>query len=275
MKALPVTLAFIVGGLAFPQEMAPHVVSAGREWRQGTKTLTRNAALEPRTLLTGAMSTGDLILDCGNRGAFLYHCLANGCSAPPCAETDSVTSRVSVHRLAFPGLTDMFTRLTRREPAELAVAGVRGSAGPSDAVVMQTPQGVHWAPALARVLEGRYCFRLSHLPISPSNPTRIFTLDWDRAVEKEGIATVPNLAPGLYAIEKGSPETNASCRPDPNSAPAWVLVAPQSNFQVVNKRWDDNLSQIDDLEQSGASTSALSALRHAILASLADSIEGK
>jgi hypothetical protein len=43
----------------------------------------------------------------------------------------------------------------------------------------------------------------------------------------------------------------------------------------VNKQWDDNLNQIDDLEQSGASTSALSALRHTILASLADSIEGK
>jgi hypothetical protein len=83
------------------------------------------------------------------------------------------------------------------------------------------------------------------------------------------------MAPGLYELEKGTPGTNPICCVDTNATPAWVLVVSQSGFQAVNKEWEDNLAQIEDLEQSGASTSTLTTLRHAILASLADPVEGR
>lgn len=168
----------------------------------------------------------------------------------------------------------MLGRLVEREPAELAVAAVRESGGPADAVVMQTPEGIHWAPALTRVLEGHYCFRLSHLP-ADAGAVRTFTLDWDRTIEKEGIAPVPNLAPGVYRLEQGRPEANASCAATASVSDVWVLVVPQARFDQVNKQWREDSTQVDDLEQSGASTSAIATLSHAILAWLAESVDGK
>jgi hypothetical protein len=141
--------------------------------------------------------------------------------------------------------------------------------------VIQTPQGVHWAPALIRVLEGQYCFRLTHLPVSAVSGTHAFAMDWDRSVEKEGIATVPNLLPGLYRFEEGTPAPNGACRLNADSAPAWVLVTPQARFAAIDKQWQEDSAKIDDLEQVGLSTSALSTLRHGVLATLADTLEGQ
>jgi hypothetical protein len=251
-------------------QTSPRVVSSGRGWYQGKTLLVRNASADPRTSLSSAKGTGDLILDCGNRGWFIYQCRQDSCNIPPCAESNQ--GGVEVSRAYLAHITEMFSPLVQREQAELAVSGVRGSGGPSDAVVMQTPQGVHWGPTLTRVLEGSYCFRLTHVP---TGPARSFNLNWDRAVEKEGIAVVPDLQPGLYAIAEGKAASGGACTPDSSLAPAWVLVVPQASFPQIDKQWQEDSAQVDDIEQAGASTSAVTTLRHAILAWLAQSVESK
>ena len=270
MTRINPALLFLLVGAAFGQPPTPRVVSSGRGWYQGKKLLLRDATVEPNTPLTSANGTGDLILDCGTRGWIVYKCHGKKCNIRPCAEISE--NDVDVGRATWAHITEMFNPLMRREQAELAVAGVRGSGGPSDAVVIDTPQGVHWASALTRVLEGHYCFRLSHLPAG-AGAVRTFTLDWDRTVEKEGISAVPNLLPGLYTLEKGVPSANGGCTVD--SEAAWVLVVPQAAFDRVNKQWEEDSAHVDDLDQSGVSTSAVATLRHAILAWLADSVESK
>lgn len=267
----PVTL-FLLASSVFAQQPPPRVVSSGRGWYQGKILLLRDATVEPNVPLVSTKDTGDLILDCGNRGWWLYHCNAESCMIRPCAESSDKS--VNISRPLMAHITEMLGPLVRRERAELAVAGVRGSSGVSDAVVLQTAQGIHWGPALSRVLEGHYCFRLSRLPPG-SEPVRTFTLDWDRSVEKEGIAVVPNLVPGLFALAQGVPGANASCAVDANAVSAWVLIVPQAAFEQVDEQWQEDSSQVDDLEQSGASTSAVTTLRHAILAWLADSAGSK
>jgi hypothetical protein len=270
MRRRTAAILLLLTGAGFAQTNQPRVVSSGRGWYQGKTLLLRDGRLEPSTRLTSTSGTSDLILDCGNRGWFIYQCGAASCSIPPCAEAAAGGVRVS--RAYFAHISEMLNPLVRREQADLAVSGVRGPGGPADAVVMLTPQGVHWAPALIRVLEGSYCFRLTHLPPGPASN---FTLNWDRTVEKEGIAALANLQPGLYALAKGMPGANGACSADPNGTTAWVLVVPQASFAGVNQQWEQASSQVDDLEQAGASTSAVGALRHAILAWLADSVEGK
>jgi hypothetical protein len=248
------------------------VVSSGR-WHQKGKstTLVRDQQLADSEPLIGSKESGDLILQCPRQGLLMFSCSAD-CEARACLREQTKDLKVQQPLIAH--VQQLFALLLKREPAELAVAGVRAAGGPNDAVVMQTAQGVHWGPALNRVLEGRYCFRLTHLPAS-GGAAREFTLDWDRSVEKEGIAAVPNLARGLYRFEEGRPAANGACRIDAGSAAAWVLVTPQARFAAIDKQWEDDSAKIDDLEQSGTSTSALMALRHGVLAGLADSVEGK
>jgi hypothetical protein len=74
---------------------------------------------------------------------------------------------------------------------------------------------------------------------------------------------------------RSSPWASVSCGVDAGSAPAWVLVAPQAQFAAIDKQWEEDSAKIDDLEQDGVSTAALTALRHAALATLADSVEGR
>jgi len=270
MARINSAVLFLLAGTAFSQQPVPVVVSSGGGWYQSGKLLLRNRTIEPNVPLTSVKNVGDLILDCGTRGWYVYKCAAEGCKPRPCAEADEFGAKIS--RAMFAHITEMFSPLVRREQAELAVAGVRGSGGPVDAVVYQTAKGVAWAPALARVLEGRYCFRLSHLPAASGSSALTFMLNWDRTVEKEGIAPVPGLAPGLYSLEQAA---NTSCAVDSSESAAWVLVVPQTAFEQTNKQWEDDSAQVDNLEQTGASVSAVTTLRHAILAWLAEPAQGK
>jgi hypothetical protein len=256
------------------QAQQAQVVWAGRGWYQVSNgkslLLARNGTLNDGDTLNGGKESGDLILKCPRDVVLVYSCTSEKCNAQACKPEKFSGLRVT--QISF--LLKLPSLLEREPEATAAVLAVRGTNGPGDAVVLQTPQGVHWGPALTRVLEGRYCFRLAHLPNGSGGP-REFTLDWDRSVEKEGIAAVPNLAPGLYRFEKGAPAANGACGVDAGSAPAWVLVTPQARFAAIDKQWEEDSAKIDDLEQDGVSTAALTALRHAALATLADSVEGR
>jgi hypothetical protein len=124
---------------------------------------------------------------------------------------------------------------------------------------------------LTRVLEGRSCFRLNSLPAGPSSQPLNFALEWDRTVDQQGLAQIPNVAPGLYSLKKGDPTADGSCQVDPDNATAWVLVAPSADFARLDTEWKQQVASINELERSGASLSALTTIRHAALAHLARS----
>ena len=158
------------------------------------------------------------------------------------------------------------------------MAVTRSAGGPADAVLLQTAQGIHFGPSLARVVEGQYCLRLSRLPLNASQPARAFTLDWDRASDAEGIAHGSALPAGTYLLEKGAPagsSKNSACVTDSEAQPSWVVIAPESRFARANQDWNSKQKAFDELERSGASAALLETLRHALLASISDSVEAR
>jgi hypothetical protein len=151
----------------------------------------------------------------------------------------------------------------------MAVSRAGGS--PSDAVLLQDAKGVHWGPALIRVLEGRYCFRVTSLPAGNSAPTvRTFTIEWDRDVDAEGAVTVVGLTPGSYWLEKGKP-SSTSCIVDQDATPAWVLITAATNFARANTDWKQGQSFLNSLE-GDLGLSASTTLRRALLSSIEDSL---
>ena len=138
---------------------------------------------------------------------------------------------------------------------------------PVDAVVLQDEKAVHWAPALAGVLEGDYCLAIATLP--PSGQTWTTTLQWDRRRDPEGLAAVPGLQPGLYSLRKG--------RAGAADLPAGVgrrrgLGADRGSagFPQLDAEWRSHAASIEELEQAGTSPTLVATVRHAILAGLAE-----
>ncbi len=248
----------------FGQESSVTVILGGRGWsclRNGKRHLVvRGDRLRPNEELQGGKETGDLLLDCGNKGWLTQSCASESCAKHACNEDESV----KVSRLLH--LASAF--FLRSEPEEPATLGVRGGGNPSDAVVLQDSRGLHWGPALTRVLEGRYCFRLKPLPVKSSGAPQQFTIDWDRSVESEGLAPLPNLAPGLYSLGKGTPGASGACTVDSDGTAAWVVVAGEPAFEKLNQQWKAEQTELDRMQRSGASLPVVVALRHAALAAL-------
>lgn len=257
------------------------VINAYQHWTYlPPAEVKRNDGVPAGAKLTGTPG-GELTLDCESQGWVAYTCEESGCNALACAMQGS---GVKVRRMNQEGgsktearskLGLILTALYKREPVASMVLAARAGGNPSDAVVLQNSQGVHWGPALSRVLEGRYCFRLRHLPVESSGPVRSFALDWDRALDPEGISKVPNLTAGVYQVEKGTPGSAESCNIDPDAAAAWVLVVPEADFVRINSQWKDNSPWFADLDNAGASLSVMATVRHAVLAWLAESVDGK
>jgi hypothetical protein len=250
------------------------VITAQPGWSIGKKTLQRGDPLPAFADLIGTAEAGDLVLKCGQAGWYAYNCGGKSCRVPVCA---AQVAGVKVTR-SDPGVPVwrekadlMLLALMGHEPKDAPTLGVRGGGNPSEAVLVQTIQGVHWGPALNRVLEGRYCFRLSSLPAGPS---KTFTLDWDRSVASEGIASVPGLTPGLYSLDKGS-RPDGSCDFDPDATPAWVIVASERDFKRVGEQWKESAAWFQQIEQSGAGPAVVVTAHHAALAFLADSLSKK
>ena len=168
----------------------------GRILHRGYKGLKQGDPLTAR-------NAGDLVLNCPGGIALTYSCRAETCRVNAC--TDSAPPGVTIHRAGLlRGFADGLTALFMREPKEPVIAAARAGGNPSDAVVLQREGGVHLGPALTRVLEGRYCFRLSSLPLGGSPPTSV-TLDWDRVVDADGVAKAPSLRPGLTRSKRVRP----------------------------------------------------------------------
>jgi hypothetical protein len=261
-----VFLIALASDCAFAQAAPYVVVSAGKGWRVNGTLAQRGKALadSDKVSATGE-SAGQLIIDC-KRAWVVYSCRDN-CQGPPCLnKTNAAPKDILSEDLGpFAQFTEKFLR---REPRETAVLGVRAGGNPTDAVLQLEPKGVHWGPALGRVLEGRYCFRLTPLP---TGAARNFAMEWDRSVEPEGIAAVPNLTPGVYSMQKGTPQSGGACELDPESTPAWVAIAAAQKFLAINAEWKLRSSDISQVERSSAGPAAAALLRHAVLASFDES----
>lgn len=159
-----------------------------------------------------------------------------------------------------------------REPREITTLGVRGGGNPADALLLMDAKGVHWGPALARVLEGHYCLRLTPLP---TGTARVLTIDWDRATDAEGIVRAPGVVAGIYSLDKGTPGGAGACAVESDAKAAWVVIAGEAQFNRENPGWKQRSAEIAQLERSDAGPDAAATLRHALLASLADSTASK
>jgi hypothetical protein len=257
------------------------VINAYQRWTHPQSAdVKRNDGVPAGTTLSGTAG-GELTLDCESQGWVSYTCDRDGCNVVVC---ETRGTNVTVRRLnpetgpkteARSQLGRILTALYRREPIASVVLAARTGGNASDAVLLQSARGVHLGPALNRVLEGRYCFRARHLPVVSSAAPQTFTLDWDRALEPEGIAKVSNFAPGAYTLEKGTPGAGDTCNVDRDGAVAWVLVVSEGDFGRVNAQWKENAPWFADLENAGASLSVVATVRHAVLAFLAESVDGK
>lgn len=256
----------------------PKVINADPGWTFDGSPIDRDHQLPATAQLEGPAGT-TVILDCDSSVWLAYSCGAGPCNIPACANPvpGVIVRNVNpyAHSPQGKSLTALFHSLFSREPKSPETAAARSGGNPSDAVVLQTAQGIHWGPALQRVLEGQHCFRLSQLPVRATGLIKTFTLDWDRSAEAEGVAQIPGLMPGAYAIEKGTPGPNEICRIDSDGVPAWVVVTPEADFRRVSAEWKDASAWLTQLEQSGAGRSTILTVRHAILAGLADSLGKK
>jgi hypothetical protein len=260
------------------EESSVRVIGGGKGWLYNGRELARNQRVPVTATLSGTGAT-DLVLDCGQSGWYAYSCGGSTCRVPVCSsKVDGVVvRRVDPYAWSGPAhkatLGEMLHSFFEREPKSAETLGVRASGSPNDALVMAASEGIHWGPALNRVLEGRYCFDLMRLPVAAREVTQTFTIDWNREVDREGVARVLDVKPGTYIITKGRPDVDGPCHfDDAESGAAWVVVVPQARFESLSSQWKSYSTGLRQLEQSGTSPDVVATVRHAVLSSLADSI---
>ncbi len=260
---------FLLAARLAAQEPAPgiRVVRADDGWFNAKTKLKTGDPLSGKEDLNGTKAA-PLVLACASDVWRSYTCRDEGCQVHACAEKSEGAIVQTIH-LKPPAHGDVVASLFRHQRDDARTLGVRGGGNPNDGVVLASADAAHWGPALTRVLEGTYCFRLTPLP---AGNARTFTLEWDRRVSPEGIAKMPGLNGGVYTLEKG----DAGCRfTDVDSAPAWVLVVPEPQFAEVNDTWKSYAPTFKELTDDGATPTVVSTVRRAILSSLSDSIEKK
>ena len=243
----------------------PRVVSTAGTWTSGGTLVIRGSRLAVNSTLETS-GPGELLVECSEDRHFVYSCSKacefNACSAGPTPDVKVQTVKV--------GATGFWQALIAREPKQFVVAAARAGGNLSDALLVHDATGVHWAPAFARVLEGRYCLRLAPLTTGGSSQPTTVTVAWDRAVDAEGIAQ-SEVKPGLYRAEKGAPGAANSCQVDSDGVPAWVLLAAPSQFESLSTQWKQYQQSAGELERANVAPSIVATFRQAALASLADS----
>jgi hypothetical protein len=259
----------VAAALAVPAWLAAqggaeyHVIAADMGWN-----LSANQKLRAGDTLSSKEANQDAIVDCKSAGWIAYTCLKPACSVQACSTAIKGGESRRVDPSGQTPARSLSDALFARSQTVFVNAAVRGGREPNDAVLMQDAQGVHWGPALQRVLEGGYCFRLARLPAAGTRPL-IFSLPWDRRKDPEGVMAVPGVTPGTYALEKGAPD-GSGCRVAADAARAWILIAQAAGFNRIDAQWKQDAAWADRLEESGASTLVVVTVRRALLASLAD-----
>jgi hypothetical protein len=246
------------------------VIEADSGWTSQSQSVAAGGTVQADGPISGAASSKNLVLDCAQSGRLAYSCKTKPCTITACSKMPSSDSEV---RLIDPPVTflgslwDGFMKRRARAPVLLAA---RAGGSPNDALLLQDDRGIHWGPALRRVLEGSYCFRISYL--LDGSEAKTFQIGWDRSVDPEGLAALPGLTPGGYRIEKGS---SGSCNPDPEASQAWVVIAPTNRFAELSADWQKAVKWLDELSAGGASPQTVTTARQAVLAGLAEVLESR
>jgi hypothetical protein len=219
-------------------------------------------------------NAGVLVLDCGSEGWLSYEC-HEACRIAPCsAPKDHLPRRIDLasQTVAAEGRS---RSLFRYQPKEAAIAGVRAPGNPNDAVLLRDSAGVHFGPALKRVLEGEYCLRLTRLgPTSQTQPQAV-KINWDRSVDPDGLVSGGDIGPGLYSLAKGTRNGSGGCDVPADAIAAWVLIVPERKYATFAADWKNVDAQSRDLASSGTSREAIVTAEHAVLASMADALRGQ
>lgn len=254
------------------------VLMASKGWQAGKQPVTQGQELPATAILTTAES-GELVLNCPRNGLLSYSCNKYPCHVPVCA---TQLPDVTVHRidkgaesgsLPEPSWMHSFLALLTREPRPPVTLGVRGGGNPNDAVILERGGEVHLAPALTRVLEGEYCFGLTALSAAGPPSESVFRLAWNKSDEPEGIVKLANVQPGVYVLEKKTLESAGTCSTDSKAVPAWILIAPESDFQDLATRWKSNRAWFDQLSSSGTNPAVVTTMHHAAIADLSNSLK--
>jgi hypothetical protein len=277
ISCFPALLLLAPAGAAQAVPSRVRVVNAEKGWVMEGSPVERGDRLSSDKLLS-TQDSGDLTLDCGTPGWLSYSCRTGHCSVRPCDKGAGLeVRRVDLGAAGFLLVAgDHISALFEREPKTPVMAVTRSTGSPSDALLLQNSQGLHLGGTLARVLEGQYCVRLARLPTKTAAMPRVISLNWDRAVDAEGIARTASLTPGTYLLQLGTPggvAKTSACMPEPEAVPAWVVIAPESRFARANADWNDKQARLDTLERSGASAALVATLRHAVLSSISESVE--
>jgi len=247
---------------------APHrVVSADQPWQiKDGRRLLRGSEIAPKSVLV-ADGVGDIIVACTDAMQMYYGCAGGKCEVEACAAAGTNVKARPINV----GWRSLLTR----EPRQPVMAAARAGGDPNDAVLLLDSRGLHLGPALMRVLEGNYCFVLNPLTVTSAGTPKTVILDWDRAIDAEGIAAASGVTPGLYRLVKGIPTAGGTCETDKEGVPAWVLLTTAPDFASATASWKSQSDVAADLERNGASRATVSTIRHAALAGLAEPTAGK
>lgn len=277
----PTLCLFLVGFAMGQNSVQPgiRVISAGSSgdrksaWSIDGNPLVRGDRVSLIGSVTGRDGASDLILECGAKGWLAYACRSS-CPIPVCADKIRDGSVQRVDPLPPEGnprsqawLLDVIGSLFSREPNDLVPLGGRGVTV-TETPILQDAQGEHWAPALARAIDGSHCFRVSLLPPVSSEP-HTFTLSWQHT-DSSGITRVSGLRPGLYVMEEGVIGTEKACGPLKSAESAWVLVLRDVDYNRVSLDWDQRSSWLGKLADKVDDPAVISTIRHALLAYWAD-----
>ena len=248
----------------------PVVISADDGWTVDSKKLIRGLKLSSSATVAFKKATqgkaSALVVDCPGEGIHFYSCPNGACERLACGENASGVLRLSAESGHGP-MKRISALLAEREPKNYVTAAARAGGSPTDALLLSDSSGIHWGPALRRVLEGRYCLILTHL--GKQQPSKTFIINWDSALDPQGITPASGLASGGYNLEKGTGEV---CKADPDSVSSWVVIAPEAAFKNLSVDWSRTVVSLDKLSEV-SSLSTVSAARHAFMASMAEIVE--
>ncbi len=275
---LIILIGCVLSFSAFAQEPA-QVIHADADWRVSGHAPQSGERIKFGMELRSS-ATGELLLHCGRQGIIAYSCKNQSCAVQACStQGQNVTAKMIEAKSAginasSSALSGILDGVFYRRPRAPIIAASRAGGGPSDAVLLQDSKGIHWGPMISRVLEGRYCFRVSPLRSENKSQPATFNLAWDREADADAAVAVTGLTAGSYQIETGVP-SGANCAVDPSTVPAWVLITSSSRFQHAAADWKEGQTGLANLQSGGLTLAAAESLRRLLLMSIENSLDSR
>ncbi len=254
----------------------PEVIGVDEGWMFESKKLIQRQKLPDSANVTFKRkqpgNASVLVIECPNGIIIAYNCPMDSCQYKVCRDKSAMDVKgasvseapTEIPMAIFRYLKKTLSDLVEEKEPRYVTAAARAGGSPTDALLLSDTRGVHWGPALHRVLEGKYCLILKHL--NKTQEPKTFVIDWDASVDAEGAKHVPGLEPGGYTLEKGTGEV---CKADPDASPAWVVIAPAPAFNNLNADWSKTSAWLDQLSKT-STIDTVSAARHAFMRGMAE-----